>query len=145
MSFRPGQSGNPAGRPKGSVNTQLKMLREAAEQVLPLVVERALNGDTEAQKLIIERGMPRMKSVAPTEPVCLPEGSAGQQVEFLLQQVASGELSTTAASQTMALIADREKIRVAAEEDDRQRRVREMMGQPPTSSAYLAAVHRRLN
>ena len=39
MTFQIGQSGNPAGRPKGSVNRQLKMLREAAEQVLPLVLK----------------------------------------------------------------------------------------------------------
>ena len=84
-----------------------------------------------------------MKSVAPTEPVSLPEGSTGEQVQFLLQQVASGELSTTAASQTMTLIADREKLRVAAEEEDRQRKVMEIMSQPPTGSVYLAAVQRR--
>ena len=63
MTFQPGQSGNPAGRPKGSVNRQLAMLREAVEQVLPLVLQRALDGDTEAQKLILERGLPRFKQV----------------------------------------------------------------------------------
>lgn len=63
MPFQPGQSGNPAGRPKGSVNKQLAMLREAVEQVLPLVVQRALDGDVDAQKLILERGLPRFKQV----------------------------------------------------------------------------------
>jgi len=119
------------------------LLREAAEQVLPLVVERALNGDTEAQKLIIERGMPRMKSVAPTEPINLPEGSTGQQVEYLLQQVAAGELSTTAASQTMALISGKERAQAEAEKEERQRKLREVMNQPSTGSVYLAAVQRR--
>lgn len=63
MAFQPGQSGNPAGRPKGSVNRQLAMLREAVEKVLPLVVERAMNGDVDAQKLILERGLPKFKQV----------------------------------------------------------------------------------
>lgn len=63
MTFQPGQSGNPAGRPKGSVNKQLAMLREAVEQVLPLVVQRALDGDVEAQKLILERGLPKFRQI----------------------------------------------------------------------------------
>lgn len=68
MTFQPGQSGNPSGRPKGSTNKQLAMLREAVEQVLPLVVERALAGDADAQKLILEKGLPKLKAVeAPFE------------------------------------------------------------------------------
>ena len=63
MPFIKGISGNPRGRPKGSVNLQLKMLRDAAAQVIPLIVERALAGDAEAQKLILERGLPRVKPV----------------------------------------------------------------------------------
>lgn len=63
MTFQPGQSGNPAGRPKGSCNRQLAMLRDAVEKVLPLVVERAMNGDEEAQKLILEKGLPKFKQI----------------------------------------------------------------------------------
>lgn len=63
MTFQPGQSGNPAGRPKGSCNRQLIMLREAVEKVLPLVLERALNGDEEAQKLILEKGLPKFRQI----------------------------------------------------------------------------------
>ena len=111
MTFQIGQSGNPAGRPKGSVNRQLKMLREAAEQVLPLVLERALAGDFDAQKLLIERGMPRMKSVAPTEEYTIPQGSLSYQVEGLMQQVASGELSSTAATQALQMLVAADKSR----------------------------------
>ena len=55
--YKPGQSGNPAGRPKGSVNRQLAELRAAADKVLPLVVEKALAGDAEAQRLILDRAL----------------------------------------------------------------------------------------
>lgn len=109
--FQSGQSGNPVGRPKGSVNKQLKMLREAADQVLPLVLERALAGDADAQKLIIERGMPRMKSVAPAESFILPEGSLAEQMQALLQQVADGEISVASAIQTLGLVAATEKAK----------------------------------
>lgn len=63
MAFQPGQSGNPAGRPKGSVNRQLAMLRDAVDKVLPLVLERAMQGDVEAQKLILEKGLPKFRQI----------------------------------------------------------------------------------
>lgn len=63
MPFQPGQSGNPAGRPKGSCNRQLAMLRDAVDKVLPLVLQRALEGDEEAQKLILEKGLPKFRQI----------------------------------------------------------------------------------
>ncbi|MCD8245274.1 MAG: DUF5681 domain-containing protein [Parabacteroides sp.] len=112
MTFQIGQSGNPAGRPKGSVNRQLKMLREAAEQVLPLVLERALAGDFDAQKLLIERGMPRMKSIAPAEEFAVPDAPLSYQLEALIKQVTAGELSTTAASQAVQMLLEADKAKV---------------------------------
>ena len=102
--FLPGQSGNPVGRPKGSVSKQLTALRDAADQVLPLVLERALAGDADAQKLIIERGMPKMKPVTASEPIALPEGKIPDQLAALLQQVASGDVSSEAAGKLLALM-----------------------------------------
>lgn len=83
MTFQPGQSGNPAGRPKGSCNRQLAMLREAVEKVLPLVVERALNGDEEAQKLILEKGLPKFRQIE------FMGGESGQQMGQMNTYLAS--------------------------------------------------------
>ena len=138
--FQPGQSGNPVGRPKGSVNRQLKMLREAAEQVLPLVLERALDGEADAQKLIIERGMPRMKSIAPAEPFILPEASLAEQMQALLQQVAAGELSVTAATQAMGLIVATNKVKEA----EAHNATRNEIPLQFNGSTYLMALQRQL-
>lgn len=147
MTFQAGQSGNPAGRPKGSVNRQLKMLREAAGQVLPLVLERALAGDFDAQKLLIERGMPRMKSVAPTEEYTIPQGSLSYQVEALMQQVASGELSSTAATQAIQMLVAADKAKVieidTAEVTARRQALSELLDNRPTST-YLAMLQGKL-
>lgn len=134
--FQPRQSGNPVGRPKGSVNRQLKMLREAAEQVLPLVLERALAGDADAQKLIIERGIPRMKSIAPAEPFILPEGSLAEQMQALLQQVADGELSAIAATQAMGMVVAATK----AKEIEAHNTAARKLSSQSCGSAYLAAI-----
>ena len=97
MVFQPGQSGNPAGRPKGSANKNLAMLRDAVEKVLPLVVDRALAGDAEAQKLILERGLPKLKSVATPDNFTIPEGGTHEQAQAILMQAAGGELSVAKA------------------------------------------------
>lgn len=99
MPFRPGQSGNPAGRPKGSVNKQLAMLREAVEKVLPLVVERALNGDTEAQKLILERGLPKQKPVEVSLEFTLPDENCPAPRRAILEQAAEGAIPLAAAEE----------------------------------------------
>lgn len=92
MPFRPGQSGNPTGRPKGSINKQLAMLREAVEKVLPLVVERALNGDTEAQKIILERGLPKLKPVEIPMEFTLPDADCPAPRRTILEQAAEGAI-----------------------------------------------------
>ncbi len=97
MPFRPGQSGNPAGRPKGSVNRQLAMLREAVEKVLPLVVERACNGDAEAQKIILERGLPKLKPVEVPMEFEMPNGGNATAAKMLMHQAAAGEIPLSVA------------------------------------------------
>ena len=99
MPFRAGQSGNPAGRPKGSINKQLAMLRDAVEKVLPLVVERALNGDTEAQKLILERGLPKLKPVEVPLEFTLPDADCPAPRRAILEQAAEGAIPLAAAEE----------------------------------------------
>jgi len=108
--FKKGESGNPAGRPPGTVNRQLAMLREAADRVLPLVVDRALAGDAEAQRLILDRALPRAKPMTPAEPFALPEGELLDQVQAVLRQVADGELSPTAGAEVVGMVATAAKV-----------------------------------
>lgn len=62
MQFKPGKSGNPSGRPKGSRNSQtqlLKLLEPHAEKLINKIVEEALDGNTAALRLCIERLLPK--------------------------------------------------------------------------------------
>lgn len=62
--FEKGQSGNPAGRPKGIADkrTELKSLLEPhAPALVQKVVEKALNGDMQALKICIDRLIPPAK------------------------------------------------------------------------------------
>lgn len=101
MTFEPGQSGNPAGRPKGSVNKNLAMLRDAVEKVLPLVVERALNGDVEAQRLILEKGLPKLKAIDAPMEFPLPNEEYSSPAHNIFTQVSKGELPLSYAKQVL--------------------------------------------
>jgi hypothetical protein len=65
MKFKPGKSGNPLGRPKGSPNkyARLSQLLELhAENILNKSVELALSGDTNALRMCIERLLPKVRA-----------------------------------------------------------------------------------
>ena len=104
MAFSKGESGNPAGRPRGSVNKNLRMLRDAAEAILPELIERAKSGAMEAQKLILDRGIPRLRAVSMPEALALPGGTLTDQAKALVALIAEGNLSTTIAAEIAGVI-----------------------------------------
>ena len=104
MAFKKGASGNPAGRPRGSVNKNLQMLRDAAEAILPDLIKRAKSGDMEAQKLILDRGIPRLRAVSMPEAMPLPDGTLTDQAKALVALIVEGNLSTTVAAEVAGII-----------------------------------------
>ena len=58
MRFQPGQSGNPAGRPKGcrdKANQFLDYLKDNGQPILEKMVERANSGDRQIQMFLADR------------------------------------------------------------------------------------------
>ena len=102
--FQKGQSGNPGGRPPGSVNKSLRLLRDAAEAILPSLIERAKDGDLEVQKLILDRGIPRLRAVSMPDALALPDGTLTDQAKALVALIAEGNLSTTVAAEIAGII-----------------------------------------
>ena len=102
--FKKGASGNPAGRPPGSSNRSLRILRDAAEEILPDLIERAKMGDFVAQRLLLDKGIPRLRPVTLPEPLTLPMGSLTDQAKALVALVSAGSLSTTVAAEIAGLL-----------------------------------------
>jgi hypothetical protein len=63
--FRPGKSGNPKGRPKGSKNKAtllaMSILDEEAENITRAIVQKAVSGDETAMRLCFERLVGKVK------------------------------------------------------------------------------------
>lgn len=96
--FKPGRSGNPAGKPKGARNHAtraiLNLIEGGAEEITKAVLDAAKGGDMGAARFILERIVPAAKE----RPVSLklPDvtnaaGIAAAQAA-ILQAVAGGEL-----------------------------------------------------
>jgi polyhydroxyalkanoate synthesis regulator phasin len=93
--WKPGQSGNPNGRPPGS--SEVGRLRAAISEHLPKIIEqlvqKARDGDTQAARLLLERVLPPVKATESTIEVDLPEGaSLTEQGEAIVRAVADGTI-----------------------------------------------------
>jgi len=90
-----GQSGNPAGRPKGT--GEVAKVRAAIAARVPELLERlmtqALDGDTSAARLLLERAIAPLKAAEQPQALTLPDGSLTTQGRAVLASVAAGELA----------------------------------------------------
>lgn len=94
--FAPGVSGNPAGRPRASVNALLAQAREAAAEILPQIIEQARNGDIASQEMLLKIGMPKVKPM-PDKMAAVPgfpyEASPRKQQAYIMGAMAGGMIS----------------------------------------------------
>ncbi len=63
--FQPGQSGNPAGKPRGARHRAVQALdvlgRNASEEIVLAVIQQAKSGDMRAAELVLRRIWPERK------------------------------------------------------------------------------------
>ncbi len=96
--FKPGQSGNPAGKPKGARNhatrSVLKLIEGGAEEITRTVIDAAKGGDMGAARFILERIVPTAKErpVSLALPDTTTAGGIADAQAAILQAVAVGEL-----------------------------------------------------
>jgi hypothetical protein len=120
--WKPGQSGNPRGRPRGA--GEIGKLRAAIGQALPdilaVLVEQARRGDTQAAKLLLERTIPPVKAIELPQAVALAGGTLTEQGRSVLRLLASGELGPERAAALLGAIGALARV---AELDELARRI----------------------
>lgn len=94
--WKPGESGNPNGRPPGlsEVGRLRASIAEHLPEIIKAQVEKAKDGDGMAARLLLERVLPAVKAAEETVRLELPEGaSLTEQGEAIMRAVAEGVIS----------------------------------------------------
>lgn len=122
--WKKGESGNIAGKPKGSGKVQ--QLREALGQRLPEIMEtvvaQAISGDMVAARIVLERVLPALRPAEQPVALEMPKGGTlTQQAQAVLTAAADGALGLGQAAQLIAAIATVGKV---AEVDELEARIR---------------------
>lgn len=126
--FKPGQSGNPAGKPKGAVSARTKLLRDASLPTLKAVIEKAKSGDLQAASLVLDRTVPRLKPGV--EPVAIvddadAEMTLTEKAHAVSNAILQGRLDPVVGAQVLTAMAGVARI---AEMDELSRRIEQLEG-----------------
>lgn len=126
--WKPGQSGNPKGRPAGA--GEVAKLRAAIAGNVPAILESlttaALAGDVQAARLLLERVIAPLKAAEQAQALNLPDGTTlTDQGRAVLAAVAAGEL---APGQGAALLGAIGTLARVAEVDELARRIEVLEG-----------------
>lgn len=127
--FKPGQSGNPAGKPHGSKHkttlAALSLLDGEAEALTRRAVDLALGGDIQALRLCLERiiAPTRDRPVNITIPAVESAGDLPKVTAVLLAAVASGEIGATVAATLAKLVEIHGKALETADLDARLKKL----------------------
>ena len=113
--WKPGTSGNPAGKPAGTRNKATAMVQalldRGAESITKAIIAAAQQGDMTAAKLVLERLSPPVRER--TISIALPDTtsavgiSAAQQA--IVQAVGNGELLPSEANTLAGIVENRRK------------------------------------
>ncbi len=114
--FTKGQSGNPRGRPTGSRNkatlAAVALLEGEAQSLTRQAIKQALEGDTTALRLCLERLVPPCREM-PLPPLNLPSVAKAADLpalsQKLLESLADGQLLPSQAAAISQLVATHAK------------------------------------
>jgi len=107
--FAPGESGNPAGRPKGARNKAsilaAQLFEQKVEAVAEKIIERALGGSVAAMRLFLDRATPQLRDrIAFEMPELRTSDDAIDAQLALVTAVGAGEVSPREAERMMGLL-----------------------------------------
>jgi hypothetical protein len=132
--FPPGKSGNPGGRPPGTLNKATRLARELldgeAEVLVRKAIDLALSGNEAMLRLCVERLIPKER---PINAAAIPEierpCDAVSAMSAILQAVAAGEVTPAEAAHLSRLV---ESSRRAIETEELEQRIADLEKRIPS-------------
>ena len=106
--FQKGQSGNPAGRPRGSGEAAAwrAAIGKDVAKVIAVVTKLALGGDVAAARLLLDRAVPVLKSIDTCAKLPMPaDGTATEKAVAVIQAISAGTIPVSQGSQLIGAIA----------------------------------------
>ena len=105
--WKPGETGNPKGRPPGQ--SEITRLRAALADEIPSIlnalVASAQRGDVQAARLLLERVLPAVKAIELPQAIELPvNGSLTDQGHAVLRAIAEGKVGPAIGSALLGAI-----------------------------------------
>lgn len=110
--FKPGQSGNPKGRPAGSgfAGKARDQLQKDWPAIRKVLIEKAKGGDMAAIRIVAERVCPALKPVEPVTALPLDGGSLTDKASAVFASLAKGDVSTASAAQLLSALGGLAKV-----------------------------------
>jgi hypothetical protein len=121
--FRKGESGNPAGRPKGSgLSGRLRQaIEKDSEAILAALIDQAKTGDVQAARILLDRVCPSLKAQAqPVEVEGLAAGGLVERATAALDAAANGNIAPDVAAGLVAAVGTLARV---AEIEDLEKRL----------------------
>ena len=112
-SWKPGQSGNPAGRPPGvgEIGKLRAAIADRVPELLAAMMTKALEGDVGAARLLLERAIAPLKGIEQPVTLQLPDdGTLTAKASAVLSAAAAGDLAPGQAAQLIAALGTLAKI-----------------------------------
>lgn len=123
MKFKPGQSGNPQGRPKDTRTASLRaLLAPHAPELVAKAVQLARDGDTTALRLCLERILPPLKGkdTAVSIPAIADAQTLADKALAVIDAAAAGAITPTEAATLMQSLTGLSRV---IETDELEKRI----------------------
>jgi hypothetical protein len=125
MPFEKGQSGNPAGRKRGSKNRKTLLLQELERDGSALaaaIKAKALEGDASCMSLWLSRLEPAARTRGETVEFNFdPQATPAANIEEVMKAVARGDMTVETGAQLISGIEKLANVRVAELTEDKER------------------------